>query len=235
MSTAANLTELHRLHLALREVQEQLVRGPRQIKAREQLSLQAQADLEAKRKLLLELRKGVDRKQLDLKTNEARIADLRRKLNTASSNREYEIISGQIDADTMANSVLEDEILELMEKVDRAQHEITAADEKAKKTAAEKQRFATEFEAGAGLLRTRCEALTAEVRQAESGLTGDVGQRYRRLVEAHGADALAPVEGGVCTSCHVQLTPQSKVLLNSGGVLFCGSCGRLLYLRRGDQ
>lgn len=232
MSTAANLAELHRLHLALHEAQEQLARGPRQIKAREQLLVQAQADLEARRKQLLELRKATDRKQLDLKTNEAKIADLRRKLNTASSNREYEIIHGQIDADTMANSVLEDEVLELLEKVDRTQKEVAACDEKAKKTNADKQRFSAEYEAASGDLRARADALTAQLRQSESGLSGDVGLRYRRLVEAHGADALAAVEGGVCTSCNVQVTPQSKVVLNSGKVVFCGSCGRLLYMPR---
>ena len=68
---------------------------------------------------LLELRKSADGKSLQLKSNEAKNLDLTAKLNAASSNKEYEIISSQIEADKMANSVLEDEILEALDKVDQ--------------------------------------------------------------------------------------------------------------------
>ena len=73
---------------------------------------------------LKDQRGASDRKSLDLKTNEAKIADLQTKLNTSTNNREYDIIRGQIDADSSANSVLEDEILESLEKVDLCQTDI---------------------------------------------------------------------------------------------------------------
>jgi predicted nucleic acid-binding Zn-ribbon protein len=34
---------------------------------------------------------------------------------------------------------------------------------------------------------------------------------------------------GVCSSCFVALTPQGRVLVSTGEVVFCPSCGRLLY------
>lgn len=231
MSTmAAQLDELHRLLLALQEVRDQLERGPRQIQARSQLALQAQKELEDQQALLKQLRASADRKSLDLKSHEAKLADLRSKLNAASSNREYDIIRGQIDADTVAKSVLEDEILEILEKIDRTQAAIAGGGEKVKKTEADKEKFREQFDAAAGNLRERAAALDAQIRGAESGLTGDLLDRYRRLVEAHGAAALAQVQGGVCNNCYVNVTPQAKVQLNSGRVLFCGSCGRMLYL-----
>jgi predicted nucleic acid-binding Zn-ribbon protein len=231
MATAAEcLAELHRLLLALREVEEQLARGPRQIKAREQVAAQARTDLETRRNELKTLRVAADRKSLDLKTNEARIADLKAKLNAAQSNREYEIIRGQVAADTAAHGVLEDEALELMEKVDRTQSTIGECEEKLRRADEEARRFTSEFESVAGGLRERVAALSAQVRQAESGLTGDVAEKYRRLVDAYGAGALASVESGVCSNCQMQVTPQYKVLLNSGKVMFCGSCGRLMYI-----
>ena len=105
-SPGTNFADLHRLHLALHEVQEQLTRGPRQVKAREQLVVQAETELTAKKEQFKQLRVTSDRKSLDLKTNEAKIADLRGKLNACSSNREFDIIKGQIEADTVANSVV---------------------------------------------------------------------------------------------------------------------------------
>ena len=64
----------------------------------------------------------------------------------------------------------------------------------------------------------------------ESVLTGESLATYRRVVGSLGADAMAPVENGVCTGCYVALRPQQRVQLNGGTIVFCSSCGRLLYL-----
>lgn len=230
MSTPGlNFAELHRLHLALHEIQEQLGRGPRQIKAREQLVAAAEAELAAKRDQLKAQRMSNDRKALDLKTNEAKINDLRGKLNACSSNREFDIIKGQIEADTVANSVLQDEILELLEAVDRTQGEIKEAEQKVGKAKDELKRFSEKFAADSVGLQARVDELSGQIRQSESGLTGELAERYRRLVDAYGAEAMAPCEGGICGYCRVQVTPQNKVWLNAGNVIFCSTCARMLY------
>ncbi len=64
-------------------------------------------------------------KQLQLREREARIKDLQVKLNTCSSNREYQALKEQIAADQQANSVLSDEILEALERIDVLQAEFT--------------------------------------------------------------------------------------------------------------
>ncbi len=46
---------------------------------------------------------------------------MKAKLNAAQSNREYQAFRDQIAADEMANSVLADEILEGLEKIDELQ------------------------------------------------------------------------------------------------------------------
>ena len=71
---------------------------------------------------------AADQKQLQLKAGEEKIKDLKRKLNAAASNREYQILKEQIAADEMANSVLEDEILEALEKIDQFQAKIAEAE-----------------------------------------------------------------------------------------------------------
>jgi len=230
MSVGSDLTELHRVHGLLRDVRDELARGPRQSKAREQVVSQAQADVVNKQEQLKQTRMSADRKALELRTLEGKLEDLRGKLNQSSSNREYDILRGQIDADTAAKAVLEDEILEHLERVDRLQKEIVAAQAKVKQTQADKEQFVAKFDADALSLRSREAELLGQLRTAEAVLSGDALSKYRRLVEAHGAEALAAVEGGSCTGCYVALTSQQKVLLNSGQILFCSSCGRLMYL-----
>lgn len=228
-TTAGGLKELHRLHLRFKQVQDKLDRGPKQIKARQQITARKEAERAAQKERLTTLKKTADQRSLQMKTNENKIADLKVKLNTASSNREFDIIKSQIDADTMANSVLEDEILEILEKVDQAQIALAELDRQCAEALADEKRFAEQIAAKEPELQGEAQELQAAIKEAESTLPSSIMVDYRRLVQAHGASALAAVENGVCTECNVGLSPQLRVELNTGQIVFCRSCGRLLY------
>src|SRR5882757_1565020 len=117
--TAAALRDLHRIHQQLAELRDRLERGPKQVRAREANVAQLEARLAEAREKAKQTQMAVDRKQLDLKSGEQKVVDLRVKLNTANNNREYQALLEQIAAAEMAGSVLSDEILEGMEKVDQ--------------------------------------------------------------------------------------------------------------------
>jgi predicted nucleic acid-binding Zn-ribbon protein len=227
------LQRLHEALLQLREVTEQLERGPRQVRAREQLVAKTSEQLAAKREALKRAKADADRKALELKSNEVKIADLQRKLNAASSNREYDLLRGHLEADSVANSVLEDEILEALEVVDRLQMELAEAEAHAERARRERDQWAEKVAGAEAGLRAQAEQLKSAVLAAERVLTGDAAVQYRRLHDAYGADALAAVDGKVCTHCHVAIPPQARVALNSGGLMFC-NCGRLLYVPTGS-
>lgn len=232
MSAAAlALKNLHELHMRLQEVEADLARGPKQVQFRTVALQKRKAELEAAREKLKQTRGLADQKNLQLKTNEAKIADLKTKLNIAASNREYEILTGQIAADTMANSVLEDEILEALTKVDQVQVDVRQAEQAVKQAEVDLQNATSDAQAREPGLRERQKSLQSEVAAGEKFLPADITPQYRRAVQAFGAEALAAVEDKVCTSCYVQLTPQKIVELKSGKFMFC-HCGRLLYAAR---
>ena len=79
-------------------------------------------------------------------SREDRIEDLKAKLNTAASNREYDTLKEQIAADQQANAVLSDEILEGLEQLDVLEQQVSASDEECKKTEAEQKAKADEIE-----------------------------------------------------------------------------------------
>lgn len=226
------LSDLHKLHLQLREVFERLERGPRHLKVRQQMVAQKQTEVEAQREKLKKLKVAADQSGLQLKTNESKIADLKGKLNAASSNREFDIIKSQIEADTVANSVLEDEILDLLEKVDLAKVAVGKLEQELAAAEAEKTRLTTEFASIEGDLRTQVSQFEAAIAGAEVALPEDIKVVYRRLVQAHGSGAFAEVDGSVCTSCYVQMTPQMLMELRSGKLMQCRTCGRLLYVQK---
>jgi predicted nucleic acid-binding Zn-ribbon protein len=228
------LAELHRLLLDSKEVQEQMERGPRQLKVRQQMIVQKQAELDAQRQKHKALRMSADQRSLQLKSNEAKIADLKVKLNQAASNREFDIIRAQIEADTVANSVLEDEILDALEKVDAAHIDIKRLEEELAHAKADESRAAAGISAAQPGLQSRLAELHKAIANAEARLPENVIVPYRRLAQAYGAAALAEVDGNTCTSCYVSLPPQMVVQVREGQTLFCKTCGRLLYMQTKD-
>ncbi len=119
--TAAALRELHHLHQQLAELRYRVERGPKQIRAREATTAQLKAKVDEARARAQETQMTINRKQLDLKAGEQKVVDAQVRLNAASSNKEYQALVEQIAAAEMAGSVLADEILESMEKVDALQ------------------------------------------------------------------------------------------------------------------
>jgi predicted nucleic acid-binding Zn-ribbon protein len=226
------LPELHRLHLAIQEVQEEIDRGPRQLKARSNTTATRLADLDAQRQKQKQLKMLADQKALQLKTNEAKLVDLKGKLNQAASNREFDIIKGQIEADKVANSVLEDEILETLDKVDKSQADVKKLEAEVAAAQAEEKKFSAIVDEKRPGLEARLSTLRDELTKAEKDLPDEIRAAYQRLVQAHGASALSPVENATCTSCYVRLTPQNAVSIEAGAIMFCRTCGRLLYPRK---
>lgn len=226
--TNTGLKEIHDLREQLEEQTHLLQQGPLQITARQSSIHAKRAELDARRLKLKQLKVSSEQKSLQLKSNEDRIRDLEAKLHAVSSNREYDALRTQIAADKMANSVLEDEIIEALEGIDAMQLEVNQVDAGIVKIEQELTTFTAVVKERDAGLRQQIEELTAKVGDVESVLPAEVIPNYQRLVAAYGAKALAPVKGRSCGSCYIGLTPQTVVELKGGAIKFC-TCGRLMY------
>jgi predicted nucleic acid-binding Zn-ribbon protein len=228
--TAAALRELHRIHQRLADLRDRLERGPKQVRAREANVTQLEAKLAEAKDRAKQTQVALDRKQLDLKSGEQKVLDLRVKLNGANSNREYQAFLEQIAAAEMAGSVLSDEILEGMEKIDQLH---AATKEAEKNLAAGKQELEKAKQAvqsSADTIRADVAALESELAAAEKALPPDIKSDYERVVRSKGADSLAAADDGVCVGCGQQITLNMQNELRLSKLVFCKACGRLLYL-----
>ena len=228
--TAAALRELHRIHQQLADLRDRVERGPKQIRAHDANVTNFKARLEENRTRVQQTQMAIDRKQLDLKAGEQKIVDLKVKLNAASTNKEYQTLMEQIAAAEMAGSVLADEILEALEKMDT----LTAAVKEAESmvAAGSQELEKTRKAVGESAASTRAEIarLEEQLSQAEAALPGGFKSDYRRIVRGKGAQGLAAVEDGVCGGCEQQITLNMQNELMLSRPVFCKSCGCLLYL-----
>jgi len=227
---AGTLRTLHRMHRQLADLAEQLAAGPRAVAARTRQVQAAEAKKAAAADEVKKAKLAADQKQLQLKSAETKLADLEAKLNACKTNREYQTLGDQIAADRMATKVLEDEILEALERIDVLKPAVPAAEaeiETAKKLLAEAD---AKVKAESGRLEAEVARIRGDLQTAEKDLAADVREKYDRVVKQKGADGMSAVDGQTCGGCYQQLTGNmlSDVLL--GRIIICRSCGRLLYL-----
>ncbi|MEX0670511.1 MAG: phospholipase [Pirellulales bacterium] len=227
---AGTLRTLHRMHQQMADLAEQLVAGPRVVTARTKQVQAADAKKASAQEDIKKAKMAADQKQLQLKSAEAKILVLDGKLNACKTNREYQTLRDQIAADKMATKVLEDEIIEALERIDGLKPAVPAAEaeiDAAKKLLAAAQ---AKVQAETGRLEVELTRIKGDLQLTEKDLTDDVREKYERVVKQKGADGMAAVDDDSCGGCFQQLTGNMVSDLMLGRVIACRSCGRLLYL-----
>lgn len=230
-ATAENLRELHQLHQRAKALRDRLSSAPKTLAARQAALANRQTALEASRKALQDLKVQQKKKEHSLQSHQAKIDDLKVKLNQVKKNDEYKAIQNQIAVDKNAMEKLEGEILEDMMLTDERAAQLAAEEGEVKKFADEVAALRNQIEASAVEQRAQLAELEAAIVGAEDIIPEDARERYRRTVKQHGADAMAFVENQACSGCFVSVTAQMlNELINNTSLSFCKSCGRVLYL-----
>jgi hypothetical protein len=224
------LRKLHRIHRQRADLDGQIARGPRQITAGETLVAKAEADLLAVKESLKKANLISDEKQLQLKSREAQIDQLQTKLNSAASNREFNLLKEQIAADKQANSVLSDEILEAMDEIDCLETKLKGVAAELEKQKDDHQNRITEVEAKTTDLQGELARVNSELEQSEKQIPGEVMVEYRRIIKIKAEEALAPVEDESCGGCYQVLTTQYIDRLRLSVLIRCPNCNAFLYL-----
>lgn len=166
----------------------------------------------------------------DLSAKEAAVKKLQGQLYQVKTNKEYTVLQHEIAGAKADNSVLEEEILKLMERID--QQKAAIADAK------------TALEGKAAQVRAAVAAVEQEIAALDEAIAGRQSQRqtlaphvdrtilaqYERVMAKKEGVGLVPIRGEVCGGCHMNIPPQqiNEVRLQER-LIACESCARLLY------
>jgi uncharacterized protein len=227
------LRTLHRIHRQLSDLRERLARGPKQIAAAEANLNNRQSFVEKAKADEKVFRMNLDAKNLQLKSSELKIKEFQLKRNTAQSNREYQTFTEQISAAEMANSVLEDEILDAWEKVNAYKQSVAQTEVELAAATKMLDDVRVKVAQQEPLLASDTKRLEGELKTAEASLPPEIRDPYQRVVKHLGEDALAPLDNQYCGGCNQQipLNVYSQIMMNQPA--FCKTCGRLLYVKEG--
>jgi predicted nucleic acid-binding Zn-ribbon protein len=142
-----------------------------------------------------------------------------------------ELANLQHEADILKAKLntVEDGVLEVMERLEKAGVAVTKSRASLKTTEAAEQQNKQAFGAELKTQQDRLAALTL----TRAGLVGDIEpallSRYDRLRAAKGL-AVAAVERGICQGCRVALFDGQMRQVRAGHLVSCDNCGRYLHL-----
>ena len=169
------------------------------------------------------------------------IKDYKSELNTqkkyqgqllqVKTNKEYSALLLEIKGLKSKNSLTEDDILELMESVERAKNALANSQEDLAETKIRIHQEKQEKEAE----QVEIQKLLEKERKTRATLAKNVEEsilkEYTKLLNLRNGVAVISVEeGGICAGCHVALTPQMFAEVKAGKYLHrCPTCFRFLY------
>ena len=224
------LRTIHRILKQKTDLGERLEKGPRQVTIAENAERKFEEELTAVKETKTKTQMAADEKQLQLTEREGRIEELKGRLNAADSNREYQLLKDQIAADEQANLVLSDEILELLERLDTLEANVTTAEENLSSSKQETEKVRDRVNAEIESLKNDLQSVLDELTDSEAKLKGDYASEYRRQVSVRGEDALSETDMETCGQCYTRITTQMMNELLLKQPVFCKSCGSLLYI-----
>ncbi len=171
-----------------------------------------------------------------LQAQQAKIDDLKVKLNQVRKNDEYKALQNQIAHDKTAMSKVEDEILQGYDQIETQAQALAKLEAEVKTFSHEVSALQADTQAHAVTQKSQLQELETAIAEAETSIPQDNRERYRRTVRQFGADALAACENRACLGCFTEVTIQMlNHLINADQLTFCKSCGRLLYLSETEQ
>jgi len=230
VETSQSLQQLHHLLQQLEDAENLLAHGPKRIAAAKKKIAAAEQICVAQKEQIQSLRKATDQKSLNLNSHEADILKLNGRLNEASSNKEYDIITGQVETAKSTNEQLEDEILTLMSQVDEAGVVLASAEQEVGECTQHSNDIEAEVEKNEPGIREDIARLNSEISEAETAIPpGEVRDGYERMRISIKSQALSEVQEAFCLACNTKVIAQDCVRIKIGELVTCRECGRLLY------
>ena len=173
----------------------------------------------------------------DVQENLARIKRSKEKLHAIKNNKEYLSVLKEIEDMETANSSLEDEMLEYLDRVDGLESSIAAKKDEfvvvGKQIKSDKESIEKETEEG----RKRIAELEKSRKEVVGRVESEWLATFRLVKERRGGGlAVVPVTDAVCHGCNVNLPPQLyNELQRFDSLKFCPNCQRIIYWKNSES
>lgn len=173
--------------------------------------------------------KHVDLSELDMKSLDTQEKEKKRRLESVSNHKEYQLLKSEIDALKKKQNDLEDTLLQAWHMLEGAQtayaaqqHAVDDLTIRIREQIEEKKKEAAELE------RKLKEEEAIRIGK-EEGIPEEWLTKYR-MMRARVTDPVVAVVNGSCSACFYKITEQDLVVLGRNKLIQCKDCYRFLYI-----
>ncbi len=230
MSVTRQLYQLQEVELELESNEQALNQITRQLGESEAV-IETRNKLASERQHLEELTHQQNSVEWDIDDITGKLTAVEEELYSGKIRNPKELtnLQQEIDSLKVKRNQLEDQTLEVMERVESATKSVAALDRELKRLEVEwqsqQQKLLANLEqlkAVISKLKHKRELLATEI---DSQLVGV----YHEIKKQRGT-AVAKVEQGICHGCRISLPVTELQRARSGSLVRCSSCGRILFL-----
>ncbi|MBD3309069.1 hypothetical protein GF339_21870 [candidate division KSB3 bacterium] len=170
-------------------------------------------------------------KEMDVESNLEKIKKYQGQLLQVKTNKEYTALLNEIKTLKNKNSLTEDDIIELMEGIERTKNALSDAQEDLAQQRARTEQEKQAQEAERQRLEQELHTEHAQRETLAAQVDPSVYNEYAKLFKLRNGLAVVSVEkDGVCRGCFVALTPQMFAEVRGGDFIHrCPTCFRFLY------
>lgn len=230
------LIELQGLDKEIFRLEKELALKPQEIKNLDDAFKAREEETKASDSDLKQLQVAHKDKEVQLQTKEESIKKLQTQLYQVKTNKEYTAMENEIKGARADCSVLEEEIINLLDKIDEAENRKKERSEnlkiEQKKVEEEKKRVNGE----AKKIEEELNGLKGQRKGLAEKVDKTILSKYERILYNKNGMALVPVRNDACQGCFLDLPPQviNEIKMKKD-LIFCESCARILYLEEGNE
>ena len=170
-------------------------------------------------------------KEVDLGSKENEIKKLEGQLYQIKTNKEYTAMINEIESRKADNSLLEEEIINLMDSVDQAKSALEDEKEKFSQESKKIEEQIKEVEKDISDIKCRISEFNKKRQELLPYLDSKLLIEYERILSGRNGQALAQVINDACGGCYMHQPPQviNEIRMKQS-IMRCENCQRMLYI-----
>jgi len=231
-----DLIALQQVELEIFKAEEGLRELPKNIEEIESIIQARKRSLDAIDEEIASYEQRKEPLEAELKENQAILDAADARIKRIKTNKEFLALQREIDLAKKRKADLEEQILSIMERIE--------------KKSMERERIRESFNADRAVLEERKAKVEQQIRELEAVLADYRGKdkalregvdpsllsRYDRIKNSKKGLAVVACVDGVCRGCHMHIQPQLfNELVRGDKLITCPSCQRILYAETLDD
>ncbi|OEG70799.1 hypothetical protein ATZ36_17665 [Candidatus Endomicrobiellum trichonymphae] len=223
------LYELQNYDIRISDIRKKISKAPSLVEDKKKSLEYKKMEIESKKKNFVKLNSLKKEKEAAFDSKEKSISAYSIELNSVKSNDVYKVVLLKIEKAKSDKGAIENEILELMDKIEKESVIVKSAEDELKKLEKKIKNDISEFENFIKKLEKEVTAVETERGEYKLKISKTILMQYERIRDARDGRGICLIDDESCGGCGMMLRPQ---LINQSykchELVFCDNCSKIL-------